>query len=106
LSGFYRAKGVDGLSVADPMYFMTIGAQKNIMKGKGTVRMNFRDPFHWQKYGATTKYSNIDVRIKNIWNNRNLAVTFSYRFGKNTVAQARRRTSGANDEESRAGQQQ
>ena len=106
LSGFYRAKGVDGLSVADEMYFMTIGAQKNIMKGKGTLRVNFRDPFHWQKYGASTRYSNIDVRVRNTWNNRSLSVSLSYRFGKSTVAQARRRTSGANDEESRAGQQQ
>ena len=106
LSGFYRAKGVDGLSVADEMYFMTIGAQKTIMQGKGTLRMNFRDPFHWQKWGGTTRYSNIDVRVRNIWTNRGLSLSFSYRFGKSTVAQARRRTSGANDEESRAGQQQ
>ena len=106
LSGFYRGKGVDGLSVADEMYFMTIGAQKNIMKGKGTLRMNLRDPFHWQRWGGTTRYSNIDVRVTNVWNNRSLSLNFSYRFGKSTVAQARRRTSGANDEESRAGQQQ
>ena len=106
LSGFYRAKGVDGLSVADEMYFMTIGGQKTIMQGKGTLRMNFRDPFHWQKWGGTTRYSNIDVRVRNIWTNRGLSLSFSYRFGKSTVAQARRRTSGANDEESRAGQQQ
>jgi iron complex outermembrane recepter protein len=107
LSGFYRSKGVDGLSLVDPMYFMTVGVQKNnLMKGKGTLRINVRDPFHWQKFGGTTKYSNIDVRVKNIWNNRGLTVNFSYRFGKSTVAQARRRTSGANDEESRAGQSQ
>ncbi|MBC7826247.1 MAG: TonB-dependent receptor [Chitinophagaceae bacterium] len=106
ISGFYRAKGVDGLSISDEMYFLTLGAQKTIMQGKGTLRMNFRDPFHWQKWGGTTRYSNIDVRVTNIWNNRALSVSFSYRFGKTTVAQARRRTSGANDEESRAGQQQ
>lgn len=106
LSGFYRSKGVDGLTVADEMYFLTVGGQKTIMKGKGTLRMNVRDPFHWQKFGGTTQYSNIDVRVKNIWNNRNLTVSFSYRFGKSTVAQARRRSTGANDEESRAGQQQ
>lgn len=106
LSGFYRAKGVDGLSLADEMYFMTIGAQKNIMQGKGTLRMNLRDPFHWQRYGASTQYSNIDVKIRSVWNNRSLSLSFSYRFGKSTVAQARRRASGANDEESRAGQQQ
>lgn len=106
LSGFYRAKGVDGLSISDPMYFMTIGGQKTILKGKGTLRMNLRDPFAWQKYGATTRYSNIDVKVQNRWNNRALSVSLSYRFGKSTVAQARRRASGANEEENRAGQQQ
>jgi len=106
LSGFYRAKGVDGLSLADHMYFMSIGGQKTIMKGKGTFRLNFRDPFHWQKYSGTTRYSNIDVKVSNKWTNRSLSVNFSYRFGKTTVAQARRRTSGANDEDSRAGQGQ
>jgi hypothetical protein len=85
------------------MYLMSLGAQKTILKGKGTLRMNLRDPFHWQKFAGSTKYSNIDVRIRNTWNNRTLTVSFSYRFGKTTVAQARRRASGANDEESRAG---
>lgn len=107
ISGWYRAKGVEGLSVANPMYFMTLGAQKaNLMKGKGTLRINFRDPFHWQKFSGYTKYANIDVDINNKWNNRALTVSFSYRFGKSTVAQARRRATGTNEEESRAGQGQ
>lgn len=106
LSGFYRGKGVDGLTISHPMYFMTVGGQKTILKGKGTLRMNFRDPFHWQKFGGTTRYSNIDVQIQNRWNNRALSASLSYRFGKTTVAQARRRASGANEEESRAGQGQ
>jgi hypothetical protein len=85
---------------------MALGGQKTIMKGKGTLRANLRDPFHWQKFGGTTRYSNIDVRVFNRWNNRSLTVSFSYRFGKTTVAQARRRSSGANEEENRAGQGQ
>ncbi|HYF30021.1 MAG TPA: TonB-dependent receptor [Chitinophagaceae bacterium] len=107
ISGWYRGKGVDGLSVADPMYFMTLGAQKNnLLKGKGTLRFNLRDPFHWQKFSGHTKYANIDVDVRNRWNNRTFTVSFSYRFGKSTVAQARRRTTGTNEEESRAGQGQ
>ena len=106
LSGFYRGKGVDGLTVSEPMYFMTIGGQKTVLKGKGTIRANFRDPFHWQKFSGYTRYSDIDVRVRNRWTNRNINVTFSYRFGKNTVQQARRRSTGANEEESRAGQSQ
>ncbi|MGB8194604.1 MAG: TonB-dependent receptor, partial [Chitinophagaceae bacterium] len=107
ISGWYRGKGADGLSIAEPMYFMTLGAQKNnLMKGKGTLRFNFRDPFHWQKFSGHTKYANIDVDVSNRWNNRAFTVSFSYRFGKSTVTQARRRTTGTNEEESRAGQGQ
>jgi iron complex outermembrane receptor protein len=103
ISGFYRGKGVDQLSVAEPMYFMNIGAQKNILKGKGTLRMNLRDPFHWQQFRGNTVYSDIDMRVRNRWDNRNLTITISYRFGKSTVQQARRRASGTQEEQNRAG---
>src|SRR4029077_20136880 len=71
LSGFYRGKGVDQLSVGQPMYQMSLGGQKTIMKGKATVRLNARDPFAWQQYRGVTKYSNIDVKIHNRFDARN-----------------------------------
>lgn len=106
LSGFYRAKGVDELSIAEPMYFMGMGVQKTVFKGKGTARMNLRDPFHWQVYRGSTVYSDIDVKVYNKWDNRSLTLTFTYRFGKSTIPQARKRNSGAADEQSRVGGQQ
>ena len=106
LSGFYRAKGVDQLSVGDPMSFMAFGVQKTILKTNGTLRMNVRDPFHWQVYRGSTVYSDIDVRVFNMWDNRNITFTFSYRFGKSTVPQARRRSSGTTEEQNRVGTQQ
>jgi len=106
LSGWYRGKTIEQLTISDPMYFMTVGGQKNVMKGKGTIRMNFRDPFHWQRFSGHTQYSYVNVDIKNKWNNRALNVSFTYRFGKSSVQQARRRTTGATEEDSRAGQSQ
>jgi outer membrane receptor protein involved in Fe transport len=103
LSGWYRGKTIEQLTIADPMYFLNLGAQKIVMRGKGTVRLNMRDPFHWQQYKGRTLYSDIDVKIFNRWDNRNVTATFSYRFGKSSVAQARRRTSGVTDEQNRAG---
>jgi hypothetical protein len=105
LSGWYRGKTVEQLGISEEMYFLNLGVQKTVFKGKGTLRFNFRDPFHWQRYAGYTRYSNIDFRISNRWNNRALNLSFSYRFGKSTVAQARRRTTGTNEEESRVGQQ-
>ena len=103
LSGWYRGKTIEQLTISDPMYFMNLGAQKIVMKGKGTVRLNVRDPFHWQQFKGRTLYSDIDVKIFNRWDNRNVTATFSYRFGKSSVAQARRRTSGVTEEQNRAG---
>ena len=103
ISGWYRGKAIEQLSIAEPMYFMALGVQKQVMKGNGTFRLNARDPFHWQKYRGSTRYSDIDVKIRNQWTNRSVTLTFSYRFGKNTVAQARKRNNATNDEQNRAG---
>lgn len=104
LSGFYRHKTVDQLAVFHPVYLMSIGLQKQVMQGKATVRMNIRDPFAWQKFRATTKYSDVDVKTLALPDARQVTLTFAYRFGKNTPgSQPRRRTSGSQEEQSRVG---
>lgn len=104
ISGFYRSKTVDQLIEMNEMYQMTIGLQKTVLKDKGTVRINFRDPFGWQKFGGSTKYGNVDVTIANRWDTRQVGVSFTYRFGKNTIAPSRRRDTGVSDEINRVGQ--
>ena len=104
LSGFYRAKGVDQLNIGQPMYQMSVGGQKNIMKGKATVRLNIRDPFAWQRYSGVTRYSTIDVKVRNRFDARNVSATFTYRFGKASQQnQPRRRNNATQDEQNRVG---
>ncbi|WP_205511348.1 TonB-dependent receptor [Longitalea arenae] len=103
VSGWYRGKAIEQLTIADPMFFLNLGVQKMVIRGKGTLRLNVRDPFHWQQFRGRTLYSDIDVKIFNRWDNRNITATFSYRFGKSSVAQARRRNTGAAEEQNRAG---
>ena len=105
LSGFYRHKDVNQLSIVAPLYQMSIGAQKRIIKGKGTIRLNVRDPFAWQRFEGINKYNNIDMRFSNRPDVRQVSATFSYRFGKSTPqSQPRRRASSSQDEQSRVGQ--
>lgn len=104
LSGFYRHKGVEQLAVFEPVYLLSLGLQKQVMNGKGTVRLNMRDPFAWQKFRTATRYSDVDVKMYSIPDARSITMTFSYRFGKNTPgSQPRRRTSGSQEEQSRVG---
>jgi hypothetical protein len=106
MTGFYRAKGVDQLSINEPMYMISFGGQKQVLKGKGTVRLNLRDPFWLQQFKAKTQYDVIDTRIKNRFDSRQVTATFTYRFGKNGQQNppARRRNSASQDEQNRVGQ--
>ena len=104
LSGFYRSKSVNQLLVMNPMYQMSIGLQKSLLKDKATVRLNFRDPFGWQKFGAVSRYGDVDVNISNRWDSRQVSASLTYRFGKNTIAPSRKRATGVSDEINRAGQ--
>jgi iron complex outermembrane receptor protein len=105
VTGFYRAKGVNNLNVDEPMYMVSFGSSKTIMKGKGTLRLNLRDPFWLQKYSGKTQYDIVDSRIRNKWDNRQVTATFTYRFGKNGQQNPapRRRNSASQDEQNRVG---
>ena len=105
VSGFYRHRGIDDLAMLEPIYQMSFGAQKQVIKGKGTVRLNVRDPFQWQRYKGTTKFEGIDMTFNSRPDFRAVTATFTYRFGKSTPQnQPRRRTSGSQEEQSRVGQ--
>lgn len=107
LSGFYRHKSVDQLSILNAFYQMSIGLQKQVMKGKGTLRINIRDPFAWQKFSGYTRYNDIDITFSNRPDLRQAGATFTYRFGKTSAQNTpRRRTLGSQEEQNRVGQGQ
>jgi iron complex outermembrane recepter protein len=103
LSGFYRGKGVDQLTLNQPIYQMSIGGQKNILKNKATIRLNVRDPFAWQEYRGVTEYGNIYAKIHSKFDLRQVTATFTYRFGKNIQQPQRRRNNATQDEQNRVG---
>jgi len=104
LSGFYRYKAINSLTRMEPIYQISIGSQKQVMKGKGTVRLNIRDPFAWQKFEGLNKYGLVDGTFLVRPDIRQITATFTWRFGKNgQQAQPRRRSLSSEDEQSRVG---
>jgi iron complex outermembrane recepter protein len=102
VSGWYRYKTIEQLSLSFPMGQLNFGlAKNNLLKGKGSLRINARDPFNWQRFHGLTKYGTVDIDIKNRWDNRQYGVNFTYRFGKQQ-GQARRR-SATEEEQQRVG---
>ena len=82
---------------------MSFGLQKQVLQGKGTLRLNVRDPFQWQRFQGLNKYGYVDMTFKNRPDTRQITATFSLRFGKQTQQQQRRRNGSSQEEQSRVG---
>jgi len=106
ITGFYRHKSINNLSKMEPIYQMGFGLQKQVLKGKGTLRFNMRDPFAWQKFEGLNKYGMVDGNFLARPDIRQVSTTFTWRFGKNGQQnpQPRRRATSSQDEQNRVGQ--
>ena len=93
-----------GYMVLDPQWALAVGAQKNIMQGKGTIRFNMTDIFWTNLPKAKVEYKGSYVENWHAYRETRVAnLSFTYRFGNNKVQQARRRTTGSEEERQRAG---
>jgi outer membrane receptor protein involved in Fe transport len=104
VSGFFRTQGIEGVIHAKPFGMMSLGLSKQVMKNKGTVRINLRDVFKSQNFRGESKYGNIDAAFRESRDSRVLNIGFTYRFSKGKLNNSKKRTNGsANDEQSRVG---
>jgi hypothetical protein len=103
LNGNFSSGGQYGFMVTDPQWGVAAGVQKTVLKNKGTVRFNITDIFWTNLPKAVITYNNYIERWHAYRETRVANLTFTYRFGKNTVAQARRRTTSSEEERQRVG---
>ena len=104
LNGNFNSGGQYGYSKSEPQWGVAVGVQKNILKGKGTVRLNVSDIFWTNLPKATITYQGRYVENWHAKRETRVAnLGFTYRFGNNKVQAARRRTTGSEEEARRAG---
>ncbi|HEU4471932.1 MAG TPA: outer membrane beta-barrel family protein [Flavisolibacter sp.] len=104
LSGWYRGAGIEGVLKVRPTGIVAFGFSQQVMKGKGTLRLNVRDIFYTQRFKASSKYGAVDAAFQERRDSRVLNLGFSYRFSKGKMGNGpKRRASSANDEQSRVG---
>ncbi len=102
LTGFYTTKDLVSSDIlAEPMGMFALGGSKSILKNKGSIKLNLRDPFWLMHFNGTTELNGFIADIRSKWDNRRYIVTFVYRFGKTNGQQQRRHTTGAEDEQNR-----
>lgn len=102
VSGFYRSKATEGVIVIQPILQVNAGISKQILKKKGSIRLNVRDVFANGVFKGYSKYNNIDIQFRNVNDSRAVSLTFSYRFNKGKLkAGSTKRNNGASEEQNR-----
>lgn len=102
LGGFYQARQLYAYMDVQPVWMLNAGLQKNFWDKRATLRINIQDIF-WKGYPrATSVYTGYREDFIAERETRVANVAFTYRFGKRTIPQSRRHSSGAEEEKSRA----
>jgi hypothetical protein len=86
-----------------PFFNLSTGIQKPIFNRKGSVKLTFNDLFYRNYPRGGTKFANTNETFVSRRDTRTAVLALNYRFGKSTVAAARRKMSGADDEKRRVG---
>jgi hypothetical protein len=76
--------------------------QKTSKDKKSTFKVAVADMFSTNHIAVIVKYQNQDWYTDRTWDSRFVTFSYTYRFGKSTVARARQRTGGMEDERKRA----
>ncbi len=101
ISGWYRTKGVEGQIMINPMGQLSAAVSKNILKDKGTLKLNVRDILYTQQVSGNINFQSTEAYFNNARDSRVATFTFVYRFGKPIKGTKARKSGGAGDEQSR-----
>jgi iron complex outermembrane recepter protein len=104
LSGFYNTKSIDGQFAIQPFGQVSAGVAKNVLKDKGSVRLNVRDIFFTQIIDGEIRYQNVLEHFRQSRDSRVVNIAFTYRFGKTFKENGKKKNGGgAGEEQQRVG---
>lgn len=101
ITGNYESSSAYGIFVFEPIYVIDAAIGKTLFNNKSVLRLSFSDILNTNSYRFYTMFNNLDYYSKEKVESRVALLSFSYKFGKNTVKPARRRVTGLEDERSR-----
>lgn len=101
LSGFYRTKGIEGQILIFPLGQLSGGVQKQVLKKKGTVKLNIRDAFRTMRPKGQINIQSTEASFRQQRDSRVVTLSLTYRFGKPIKGIKARKSGGAADEQNR-----
>ena len=103
-SGFYSSPGIWGANFKTVDFWgIEVGATKKFFKERGLLKVGMSDIFHSMQWGGEQLYGGVYQRGGGGWESRQLKVSYTHMFGNTQVKGARRRATGLDDEQKRAG---
>ena len=103
ITGWYRSKTRQGYTVAQPQGVFSVGLRQMLLKNKMTLSLTVNDIFFTSGYKGRTQYDTVNHFMDARWDSRYANLTLRYNFGSSTVRAARNKSTGIEDETTRAG---
>jgi Outer membrane protein beta-barrel family/Carboxypeptidase regulatory-like domain len=101
LSASYGTPYRDGITKVRSYYSATVGVQKSLWDGKGSVKINYNNFIGPNAYRAKYLSDNLNIDWTNRWEGRRVSLSFNYKFGNKNVKASRQRSSASEAEKNR-----
>lgn len=102
VSGWYNSPSLwQGFFKSKSMWTVDGGMQKTIFKGKGTFKVSVSDIFFSMKFKGESDFAGQKTIASGSFESRQFKTALTWRFGSNTVKNARQRKDASEDEKKR-----
>lgn len=98
VSGWYNFQNATTIYQSKALGSINLGLSKKILKEKATIKFAISDLLNTQRWEQTATTNTLNLRTYRKWESRNIAISFSYRFGNNKIKTARERETGSSAE--------
>lgn len=104
LTAFYNAPTVYmGNFEGKSIYSISTGISKQVMQGRGSIKLAVSDIFNTLKFRGTINFSGQHTELQQQGETRQFRLNFNYRFGNNGVKASRQRANSTEEENKRVG---
>jgi hypothetical protein len=101
LNGSYESPLDYGTLSIGSRYFMDMGFSKSLLNKKASLKLAMSDIFNTSEQNITSAYPGLKYSLYQKNDSQMGRISFTYRFGKNEIKPARRRTTGTEEEQGR-----
>jgi hypothetical protein len=103
VTGMYASKMRQGYFVIKPQGNFSMCLRQSLLKNKMTLSLTVNDILLTSKTKLHAQYENVNYTMVDVLDTRYVSLTLRYNFGSSTVRAARSKSTGIEDETTRAG---